>query len=175
MSKKRDPKSVQWRHNGRDGFSNHQPHDCLLNRLFRCRSTKTSKFRVTGLCAGNSPVTGEFPAQMASHAENVSIWWRHHVESSGGIPSKCRFRVYAELGYHCNRWCPKGVRSTGPSLICCSDRHGYSKSAIMCVVVYFDILADQSTKCLRRSRENLVTTVSADNGARQSAGILEFL
>ena len=28
---------------------------------------------------GNSSVTGEFPAQMASNAENVSIWWRHHV------------------------------------------------------------------------------------------------
>ena len=36
--------------------------------------------RVTGLCAGNSPVTGEFPAHMASNAENVSIWWRHHVK-----------------------------------------------------------------------------------------------
>ena len=34
--------------------------------------------RVTGLCVGNSPVTGEFPAQMASNAENISIWWRHH-------------------------------------------------------------------------------------------------
>ena len=32
-------------------------------------------------CAGNSPGTGEFPAQMASYAENVSIWWRHHVIS----------------------------------------------------------------------------------------------
>ena len=31
------------------------------------------------LCAGNSPVTGEFPAQMASNAENVSTQWRHHV------------------------------------------------------------------------------------------------
>ena len=37
-----------------------------------------SKFRVTGLCAGNSPVTGELPSQRASNAENVSIWWRHH-------------------------------------------------------------------------------------------------
>ena len=55
-----------------------QPHDCLLNRLFRRRLKKTSKLRVTGLCAGNSPVTGEFPAQMTSNAENVSIWWRHH-------------------------------------------------------------------------------------------------
>ena len=70
----------QWRHNGRDGVSNHQPYDCLLNRLFRHRWNKTSKLRVTGLCEGNSPVTGEFPAQMASNAENVSIWWRHHYQ-----------------------------------------------------------------------------------------------
>ena len=42
----------------------------------------TSKLRVTGLCAGNSPGTDEFPAQMASNAENVSIWWRHHVIGS---------------------------------------------------------------------------------------------
>ena len=166
--------TLQWRHNERDSVSNHQPHDCLLNRLFRrrskktsklhvtglcvgnspykwsvtrkmfpfddvimkqqralvqimawrqkCdkpfpyamltqsalrwhyndvimsamvsqitsltiiystvysrrRSNKTSKLRVTGLCEGNSPVTAEFPAQMASNAENVSIWWRHY-------------------------------------------------------------------------------------------------
>ena len=44
-----------WRHNGRDYVSNHQPHHCLLNRLFRRRSKKTSKLRVTGLCSGNSP------------------------------------------------------------------------------------------------------------------------
>ena len=66
------------RHNGRDGISNHQPHDCLLSRLSRPRSKKTSKLRVTGLCAGNSPATGEFPAQMASNPENICIWWRHH-------------------------------------------------------------------------------------------------
>ena len=55
---------LQWRHNQCDGFSNHQPRDCLLNRLFRRRSTKTSKLRVTGLCVGNSPVTGEFPHKL---------------------------------------------------------------------------------------------------------------
>ena len=70
--------SLIWRINGGDSVSNHQPHDYLLNRLFRRRSKKTSKLRVTGLCAGNSPGTGKFPAQMASYAENVSIWWRHH-------------------------------------------------------------------------------------------------
>ena len=71
--------TLGWRHNGRDNVSNHQPHDCLLNRLFRRRSKKKSKLRVTGLCVGKSPGTGEFPAQMASNAENVSIWWRHHA------------------------------------------------------------------------------------------------
>ena len=45
----------------------------------RRRSKKTSKLHVTGLCEGNSPVTGEYPAQRASKAENVYIWWRHHV------------------------------------------------------------------------------------------------
>ena len=40
---------------------------------------KTSKLRITGLCAENSSVASEFPAQMASYAENVSIWWCHHV------------------------------------------------------------------------------------------------
>ena len=44
----------------------------------RRRLKKTSKLRITGLCAGNSPGTGEFPAQMVSNTENVSIWWRHH-------------------------------------------------------------------------------------------------
>ena len=47
---------LQWRHNERDGVSNHQRLDCLLNRLLRYRSKKTSKLRVTGLCEGNSPV-----------------------------------------------------------------------------------------------------------------------
>ena len=44
----------------------------------RRRSKKTSNLRVTGLCEGNSTVTGEFPAQMASNAEIVSTWLRHH-------------------------------------------------------------------------------------------------
>ena len=47
--------TLRWNHNERNGVSNHQPHDCLLNRLFRRRSKKTSKLRVPGLCDGNSP------------------------------------------------------------------------------------------------------------------------
>ena len=67
--------ALRWPHYERDGVSNHQSHDCLLNHLFRRRSKETPKLRVTGLCAGISTVTGEFPAQRASNADNVSIWW----------------------------------------------------------------------------------------------------
>ena len=73
--------ALQWRHNERDDVPNHQPHDCLLNRLLRRRPEKASKLRVTGLSAGNSPMTGEFPTQKDSNAENVSIWWHHYGES----------------------------------------------------------------------------------------------
>ena len=81
------PNALQWRHNERDVVSNYQPQDCLLNHLSRCRSKKTSKPHVTGLCVGNSPVTGEFPTQWASNAENVSIWRRHH----GNVCEKISF------------------------------------------------------------------------------------
>ena len=46
--------ALHWRHNDHGGVLNHQPHGCLLNRLFRRRSKKSSKLRVTGHCAGNS-------------------------------------------------------------------------------------------------------------------------
>ena len=66
-----------------NGVSKHRPRDCLFNRLFKAQIKKTSKLLVTGLCAGNSPVTGEFSAQRTSNAENVSIWWRHHELATG--------------------------------------------------------------------------------------------
>ena len=31
--------------------------------------------------------TGDFPTQMASNAENASIWWRHHVRYNEGQTS----------------------------------------------------------------------------------------
>ena len=72
--------ALRWQHNEGDGVSNHQPPDCSLKRLFRRRSKKPLKLCVTGLCAWNSPVIGEFPTQRTSNAKNVSIWWRHHCE-----------------------------------------------------------------------------------------------
>ena len=59
----------------RFGASNHWRLEYLFNRLFRCRSKETPC--VTCLCVANPTVTGGFPTQRASDAENVSIWWRH--------------------------------------------------------------------------------------------------
>ena len=72
--------SLQWCHNEGDDVSNHRRLDCFLNCMFRRRLKKTSKLRVAGLCKGNSPMTGELSAQRSSNAENVSIWWWHHVQ-----------------------------------------------------------------------------------------------
>ena len=87
--------TLRWRHNDHDGVSNHQPHGWILKRLFRRRSKKTSKLRVTGLCVGNSPGPLNSPQKRASYAENVSIWWRHHVtdamlikETGPGLPGR---------------------------------------------------------------------------------------
>ena len=101
-------RSLQWRHNEHDSVSNHQPRDCLLNRLFGRRSKKTSKLRVTGLCAGNSPdsphkgpVTRKmFPFDNVimfreqfkqvpttrimpwTHLRSLKMaWWRHQMET----------------------------------------------------------------------------------------------
>ena len=124
---------LRWRHNGHDSVSNLQPHHCLLNPLFRRRSKKTSKLRVTGLCVGNSPGTGEFPAQMASNAENVSIWWRHHVDmvalDIGGEP--CRERTMASYISHDSILTPQGVALNNTS-----RRHSQPQRGLFCTKSY---------------------------------------
>ena len=70
--------SLQWRQNEPNGVSNHRRLNCLLKLLFRRKSKKTSKLRVTGLCEVNSPVACGFPVKRASNTENVYTWWCHH-------------------------------------------------------------------------------------------------
>ena len=74
--------TVHWRHNECDGVSNHQRLDCLLNRLFRRRSNKPSKCRVTGLCGGNPPWPLDFPPKGPATPKmflfvDVIIAWQH--------------------------------------------------------------------------------------------------
>ena len=125
----------QWRHNGCNSVSNHQPRDCLLKRLFRRRSKKTSTLRVTGLCVGNSPGTGEFPAPMASNAENVSIWWRHHALQMcdySNMPIDSMVRRYEYT--HCNvaSCCNPNysVLTTSRYLAIAKQKYGYWRKII---------------------------------------------
>ena len=66
---------LQWRHNG--------PLHCLFNRLFMRRSADQRKHRSSASLAFVRIIhqwpAGEFPTQMVVNAENVFIWWRHHV------------------------------------------------------------------------------------------------
>ena len=81
------------------------------------RPKETSNLRVTGLCAGKSPMTGEFPSQRARNAGNVSIWWRHHQD--------------IEIGKYSNG---------GASHIFCFNWTGYTKTK------YININLQQKTR-----------------------------
>ena len=50
----------------------------VFSNVCSCTDHRKHQSSVTGLCEGNSPVTGDFPSQRATNAENVSIWRRHH-------------------------------------------------------------------------------------------------
>ena len=59
---------LRWRHNGHDGVSNHQPHDCLLNRIYgqsKHQSSASLAF-VRGIHRGpvNSPHKGPVTRKM---------------------------------------------------------------------------------------------------------------
>ena len=79
--------TLQWRHNERDCILDHQPRDCLLNRLFKAQIKENIKAPRHCPLWGESPVTGEFSPKKASNGENVSIWWRHHGISSRQSPA----------------------------------------------------------------------------------------
>ena len=113
--------TLQCRHNEHDGVSNHQPNHFLVIHLFRCRSKKTSKLRVTGLCEENSPVAGEFPAQRASNAENVSIWWRHHEGALSGDICNARGPWNNNVEFMKNSYRLKTMLSLSVSI----GRHGH--------------------------------------------------
>ena len=74
--------TLQWRHNERDGVSNHQPHDCSLKRVFRGRSKKTSSFASLVFVRGihrwsvNSPHKRPVTRKMLSFDDVIMSWQR---------------------------------------------------------------------------------------------------
>ena len=69
--------TITW--NERFGVLNHQKSNCLFSGLLRL----TTKLHITELCAGNSMMTGRFPAQRAYNGKNVSMLWRCQYNESG--------------------------------------------------------------------------------------------
>ena len=119
----------QWRHDGRDSVSNNQPHDCLLNRLFRRRSKKTSKLCVTGLCARNSPVAGE----KCFHLMTSS--WSRTYQLELRIPARVlQGRFWPQIPWH--RWCdavPKWeAQAESVQQEVCSPRYPYDRNGSPC-------------------------------------------
>ena len=97
--KSRKMLSLQWRHNDHDGVSNHQPHGCLLNRLFRRRSKKISKLRFTGLCAGNSPGPvnsphkGPVTRKMCPFDDVIMLLWKDTISKRTGRLGRFRDHI----------------------------------------------------------------------------------
>ena len=96
--------TLHWRHNDHDGVSNHQPHGCLLNRLFRHRSKKTSKLRVTGLCVGHSPGPVNSPhkgpvARKMFPFDDVIMKERHaSIDSDNGFAIRRQVIIWSNDG-----------------------------------------------------------------------------
>ena len=97
--------TLQWCHNEHDGVPNCQPHDCSLNRLFKAQIKENSELRVTGLCLGNSPVTGEFPKQRSTKVKNVSVWWHHVLLKTNTFHNTNIAFTGDSTGCHDNLWC----------------------------------------------------------------------
>ena len=103
-------RSLQWRHNGRDGVSNHRCLYWLLSRLFKCGSKKTPKLRVSCLCGGihrwlvNSPHKGPVTRKMFpfddvimsgtstwyTYLPCINIWRYWHIEVETKCPTLSR-------------------------------------------------------------------------------------
>ena len=81
---------LQWRHIGRDGFSNHHPHDCLLNRLFRRTKHQSSA------SLANTPHKGPVTRKTFSF-DGVIVWDVYFV--SIWIPYEHKNHYYAEFQF----------------------------------------------------------------------------
>ena len=114
--------TLQWRHSGRDGVSNHQPHHCSLNRLFRRRSKKTNK---------NSPhkwpVTRKmFPLDACRHdlqniRDTLWIWvwcyWNGNHWSNIYIYTYCQKQTIVAQGYNFGPWIRFWLTSREPKML----------------------------------------------------------
>ena len=106
--------SLRWRHNGRDSVSNHHPHDCLLNRLFRRRSKKTSNLMVSPkiTCAKNNMNKQSIKSKWLS---TYSLWICRSMYEAHDMKPFSRI-TGAMCGY---RWIPITNSQWWASMVIC--------------------------------------------------------
>ena len=103
-------RTLRWRHNELHGVSDHQPHDCLLRLLFRRRSKKTSKLRVTGLCVGtspgpvNSPHKGPVTRKMFPFDDVIMKYRMSIVRVLQGFPCRHKVQMRQTHGLFVSNW-----------------------------------------------------------------------
>ena len=105
--------TLQWRHNGRDSVSNHQPHECLLNRLIRRRKHQSSASLafVRGIHRGpvTRPVTRKmfsFDDVIMKQLETFAVQWRislHLASCPNEFPWRLKSRTVTELQYNLSK------------------------------------------------------------------------
>ena len=123
---------LQWRHNERDGVSNRRRLDCLLNRLFRRRSKKTSKLRVTGLCVRGihrwpvdsphkGPVTREMlpfdDVIMVFHDDNALLYGMTFLLMSWQLLTTKYFFRCCKRNLRCHRHCSLSTTTIQPKTV----------------------------------------------------------
>ena len=94
----------------------------------RRRSLKISKLRVTGVWAGNSPVK-----QRASNAENVSIWWRHHISIASYAKNLLQITIYCKIEIEWTNVMLGILRNTSNVTLAISSDYGCSTAFLASV------------------------------------------
>ena len=146
--------SLQWRLNDHDSVSNHRPHDCLLNRLFRRRSKKTSKLRVTGLCVGNSPGPvnsphkGPVTRKMFPFDDVIMFCQENSIRSHR---FHCEYTLY-QLTFQCHVMLFDCLIYFHSEFISCITSSNFKGSGITCGTIssnkYSDIIQYHLSNCL---------------------------
>ena len=123
--------SLRWRHNERDSVSNHQPHDCLLNRIFRRRSKEIIKaprhWPLCGEFTGDRwiPRTNDQLRGKCFHLMTSSWWWIYVITAprNGIIWWRNQMEIFSALLALCEKNPPVtgGFPSQRPVMRCVDD------------------------------------------------------
>ena len=118
-------KSLQWRHNGRVGVSNHQPHDCLFNCLSKALIKENNK------APRHWPLCGEFTGGRwitRTNGQYRGKWFHLMTSSCTAAFRGTTLTTSATKVFRVTKWCRVGDQSSGATPLwlgnlCCGLTH----------------------------------------------------